>query len=540
MGYIQIVRGDYYARMAMSSQTRGIPLEDYARGGILDRKMRSLTGSYRSERVFVFPDAIDDRDAVVSGLSEILGADPGKISAMLSGGPAGLPFDISGEQSRLIREKSWRGVVVAPYTHRYGPGALASHVVGTLGRVRDTSEQRNLSNSSGKRYLLNDWTGREGLELFYEKELKGEYPSGFAGLLTDAKGRCVPGFPVFVDTATADRARSDVVTTIDADIQETVERVMDRRVEKGCVVVMDTKTGDILAMASRPSFSTDPALAGSLSDPDSECYVNQAISLFQPGSVFKVAVAAAALSEGVVKPGSLFYCGGAGEKPVRCWKDEGHGYITFEEAFSQSCNPVFVKVARELGAQRLINYARAMGLDNQEIAGWPVSPDRRQDLGLIAGKYNLENSSVGQGPVLATPLQITAMTNTIAAGGIYLQPRLVMKVLPSGGTPRKIESAAPVRVISPEVARQVREMMVLTTREGLGRNAWVAGGGSAGKTGSAQLGGGSDVVNAWFSGFAPINSPRYTITVMVRDGDSGAGTAAPVFREIMDKILKLP
>lgn len=537
-GYIQVFRGEHYARKALAGDTAGVSLEDYARGRILDRRLKPLSGAYSANRILVFPDLLEDPDSAARELSAITGADSKAVRKTFSAKkPVVLPFEVTGPRLQLLREAGWKGVLVAPYSFRYGPRPLAAHITGHLGKIRDARELEELNRSGAKKYQIGDWVGRQGLEYFYEGDLKGMYPSGFAGLYTDALGKALPGIPVLVNTGLGDFTRSDVVTTIDAEIQDMVERVMDRHIKKGAVVVMDRSTGDILAIASRPAYNPDPSACNLLPSAGDERFVNQALSLFQPGSVFKVVVAAAALSEGLVKPDTTFICAGSRDKPVRCWKENGHGPITLAEAFAQSCNPVFVRLGLALGPEKLISHARSMGLDSQGIAGYPAAIDRRQDLNLIAGKYNLVNSSVGQGPVLATPLQVTAMVNTVANGGLYLQPGLVKEIRPARGAPRKTEHAGPVRAISPEVARQIGEMMEMVTRQGVGRKAWVTEGGTAGKTGSAQLAEGIEAVNAWFSGYGPLDNPRYTVTVLVREGASGGDTAAPVFHEIIKGLL---
>jgi penicillin-binding protein 2 len=538
-GYIQVARGEHYARKAMAGEAEGISLEEYTRGSIMDRNLIPLSGTYRANRILVFPSLVENPGGVALGLSIITGMDFSTLKNILSDKkPAVLPVCATENRMALIREYGWKGVLVVPYCYRYGPRPLAVHMVGHLGRIRDLRELEDLSRPGVKKYRLSDWVGRQGLEYFYEKDLRGLYPAGFAGVFTDALGRALPGKPVTVDTKMGDFTRSDVITTIDAGIQDMVERVMDRHVKKGAVVVMDRSTGDILAVASRPAYNPDPAGGGLDPAAGDGRFVNQAVSLFQPGSIFKVVVAVAALSEGMAKPDTLFYCRGSLEKTVRCWKEDGHGPITLSEAFAQSCNPVFAGLGLELGPHRLIKYARAMGLDNQGIIGYPAAPDRRQDLGLIAGRYNLAGSSVGQGPVLATPVQVTAMVNTVANSGVYLQPRLVGEIRPARGESRKISPGEPVRAIAPEVARQVGEMMVMATKQGVGQKAWVAPGGTAGKTGSAQQADNSQAVNAWFSGYGPLDNPRYTVTVLVREGNSGGETAAPVFREIMKNLME--
>ncbi|MCL6561331.1 MAG: penicillin-binding protein 2, partial [Firmicutes bacterium] len=222
---------------------------------------------------------------------------------------------------------------------------------------------------------------------------------------------------------------------------------------------------------------------------------------------------------------------------IRCWKDEGHGDIDFARAFAESCNPAFAGAALKLGAAKLIEYAGRLGLDNQSIIGYPVPRDPRQDLNLIGAPYNLVNSSVGQGPVLVTPVQVTSMLNTLVSGGTYRVPRLVREVRKNNGeVVREFAPDPGKRAISPGTARQLRLLLESVIDEGVGREARVPVFGSAGKTGSAQIGNGS--VNAWFAGYAPRSNPRYIVTVLVEEGTSGGESAAPVFREIMEKILR--
>lgn len=538
LGNIQLARGEQYARQALSGEAMEASLEDFPRGFVLDRNLKPLTAAFNTNRIVIFPDLLEDPHSVALGISRVAGVEFSAVMDMLPGrNPAVLPLNLTGEQSRFIEKYGWSGVMVVPYGLRYGPRPLAVHVVGHLGRIKDLEEMERLTRENGKSYSLKDWVGRQGIEYFYERQLKGQHPTGLAVLYTDALGQPLRGLPLTVLTGLPDSGRSDVVTTIDAGIQGLVESIMDKHVKKGAVVVMDTASGDILAMASRPSYSPDPAASESLKADGDESFINQAVTLFQPGSIFKVVVAAAALSEGVVRPETTFTCLGREDSPVRCWHGEGHGSITFSEAFAQSCNPVFVQIGRELGAQKLISFARAMGLDNQEVTGYPVPVDRRQDLDLVAGKYNLANSSVGQGPLLTTPLQITAMVNSVAGGGLYVKPRLVKEIRPARGPVVKIGSADPVRVMSPEAAARVAQLMEMVTRQGVGQKAWVSGKGSAGKTGSAQLAESSGAVNAWFSGFGPLEEPRYTVTVLVRKGVSGGETAAPVFRKIMEGLI---
>jgi len=384
--------------------------------------------------------------------------------------------------------------------------------------------------------------GQAGLEYFYEQELKGTYPQKWARIALDARGRVIRGEGLAVNTAAADPARRNVVTTIDRNIQQAVETAMDEHIESGAVVVMQAGSGDILAMASRPGYNPSPAMIGqSFASRQGDVYVDHCTSLFQPGSVFKVVLAAAAIDLGKVDLNEHFTCLGANAAPVRCWLAGGHGRITFQQAFAESCNPVFVEIGKRLGANNIINYAEAFGLSNQTIAGYPIKGDKRQNLAAIGEEYNLANSSVGQGPVLVTPLQVTAMLNVVASGGLYYPPRLVTGVADEQGSMvREIAQPEPTRAISGNTAAVMQQLLREVTEVGVGQQAQVAQWGSAGKTGSAQLSNADGAVDAWFSGFTPADNPQYVITVMVHDGSSGGATAAPVFKEIAEKIMQFP
>ncbi|WP_083543128.1 peptidoglycan D,D-transpeptidase FtsI family protein [Desulfofundulus australicus] len=540
LAFIQLGRGSEYAYLALQRESRTIVLEEYPRGEILDRHLQPLTGSYDANRVVVFPELVRDRQAVVASLAGILKLPVEKVAPYFER-PCYLPFPLTPEQAGAIREQRWPGVLVLPVHLRYGPAPLATGVIGYLGRVQSKEMLDTLNARSEKSYSLSDWVGRAGLEKYYENELKATRPGAYARIFVDAAGRIIPGLGPAVNLQAGDPGRQHLVTTLDAGIQRVVEEVMDRRVKKGAVVVMEPRTGDILALASRPVYDPrPPGVAAYLERGEEGTFTDQTTALFTPGSVFKVVVAAAALAEGIVKPEDQFECRGSLARPVRCWYDPGHGTISFSRAFAESCNPVFARVGLELGAQKIIEYAARFGLDNQEITGYPVPRDRRQNWQLVAAPYNLVNSSLGQGPVLATPVQITAMMNVIVNGGVYVQPRLIRELRnDEGEVVRSFPRDSGRRAIPASTAVQLKEMLQLVTTMGVGRQAYVPGYGSAGKTGSAQVDG-QDKVNAWFTGYAPLQNPRYIVTVLVQEGVSGGETAAPVFREIMQKILTLP
>ncbi|MGQ9557712.1 MAG: peptidoglycan D,D-transpeptidase FtsI family protein [Desulfurispora sp.] len=535
--YLQIVQGLELARRALALQTTGYVLEQYPRGEILDRYGRSLSGGFWTSRLVVFPALLEDKEGAVARLAPILNAPPAAVRACLERGGVG-QWDLRPDQAARIADLALPGVLVAPYRVRYGPRPLAVHLTGYLGRVTGLDELEKFERGSRVAYTLEDYVGRQGLEAVYEGWLHGRREPAAARFWHDARQRQLSALPVQVQAGADTPPGPAVLTTLDAGVQAVVEQVMDKHVTAGAVVVLDPRSGDVLAMASRPAFDPRP---GAVRLPETGstaegAYINRALALFPPGSLFKIVVLAAALQEGVARPDSEFFCDGARARPVRCWYGAGHGWETLQQAFANSCNPVFVELGRRLGADGIIRYARALGLDRQVLTGYNYPVDSRQDLAAIARPYNLANSSVGQGPVLVTPLQVAAAVAALVNDGVWRPPRLVAALLDEAGREHRLPAGRPEQAISPATAAAVREMMQAVTERGTGREAWLPGLGSAGKTGSAQVAGRQDVY-AWFAGYAPLQQPRYVIVVLVAGGKSGGETAAPLFREIAARLV---
>jgi penicillin-binding protein 2 len=546
LGIIQLKQGEYYTCKAIEQETLTVVLEDYPRGKILDRYQRSLTGTWVANRIVIFPALIfpKEKGDVVARLILLLKikdpAQKDEIKAAFFGPPKYLSYRISKDQAQAVQKANLPGVFVLPVSFRYGEKPLAVQVVGHLGRIQPGENYTALKTGNVKPYEFSDWVGRSGLESYYEQELKATRPYRYVRIFMDAKGRPLPGLTVQVNTKDNSSDQQNIITTLDADLQQKVEKITRTRLKKGVVVVMEAASGDILALVSRPAYQPQPdKINCSLKAKEKEVFLEKGTALYQPGSVFKVVVAAAALAEGVVTPDTVFFCRGAKDRPVRCWYEPGHGKVTFTQAFAQSCNPVFAQLAQKLGAGKIINYARRLHLDNQRVIGYPAPIDKRQNLSLISAPFNLINSSLGQGPVLATPVQITAMINTIANEGIYKPPRLVQEIKSDGNrTSRYFKPGPYQQVIRPEVAHQMKKLLEAVVDEGVGQQAYLSNYGSAGKTGSAQTGGQTTDVNAWFSGYAPRQKPKYVVTVLVEEGKSGGQTAAPVFKDIMMALLK--
>ncbi|WP_449240700.1 peptidoglycan D,D-transpeptidase FtsI family protein [Desulfoscipio gibsoniae] len=538
---IQLAQSYKYTRQAFQMGSQGVSLEQFPRGEITDRQGLSLTGAYYANRVTVIPALMDDKDLRLRQLAAILSVEAAQLQDRARQGAFYIDKTLSGNTCTVLQNAELPGVYLLPVYQRYGDEPLAVHVTGHIGKISSRDQLEQLQ-STGKTYLLGDWVGQSGLEYFYEQQLKGTLARRWAGVPVDARGRVIQGPGMLVESADGDPGRLNVITTIDSRIQRIVEGIMNEHIASGAVVVMQAGSGDILGMASRPGYHPEYYRAVSnVDEMPEELFVDHCTALFQPGSVFKVVLAAAALEEGLVELSTVFNCTGAAARPVRCWNDAGHGRISFQQAFAQSCNPSFVEIGHRLGADTIIKYAAAFGLDKQKITGYPVPVDSRQDLSLIAKPHNLANSSVGQGPVLVTPVQVTAMINAIACGGNYYTPRLVAGLKDdSGRMVRQFGAEHSEPVVSPATAAQLRALLREVTESGVGQKAALPGAGSAGKTGSAQVSGyNGEKVDAWFTGYVPADNPHYVITVLVRSGNSGGDTAAPVFREIAARCLEI-
>lgn len=531
LAYIQINQGDRLSKMAVSQQSQAVPLEIPARGQILDRNLKPLISYREVWRAAVFADAIGNKGYAADFLADVLEIDAKQAGSYLVGNARLIPIDLNSQQVVRLSGQQIPGIVVVRVRERQRKPAIASHLLGYVGKDGP-----------------NAWNGKMGIESYYDSDLSSAQPLSTVRGFFDGRGRFISGMGFPVENNLTDPDRGNVVLTVDRDIQEIVEQAMDKAgIIDGAVVVMDAKNGDILATASRPEYSLDNATLNTVGNTvtdmvystayrHKESFLNNALSFYQPGSVFKMVVAAAALEEGVVQPEQVFLCTGDKDDLVRCYLDSGHGLLTFTQAFAYSCNPTFARVGLRLGADNLIKYGIKFGLGNAGIIGYR-NGDTTDKLNRIAQRYSIVNASLGQWPVEATVVQLTAMTAVIANDGYYTQPRLVREVRTSGGTvTQTFKQGRAVRAVSQNTAEIMQTLMEGVTRNGTGQQAWIEPWGSAGKTGSAQVG--SQQTDAWFSGYAPLKEPRYVATVLINNAESGGKNAAPVYRDIMTEILK--
>ena len=385
--------------------------------------------------------------------------------------------------------------------------------------------------------------GASGLEKAYDDLLRSAGGMLQMRYSADAmrRGNYVQ-LPEIIDTGYQNK--SGIVLTLDLDIQLIAEKAASK-LNKGAVVVMEPNTGDILACASVPAF--DPNNAAKALKSDGQPFFNRALAAYNVGSTFKLLTAAAALESGVSVERS-FECKGFIEikdQVFRCHNLAGHNELDMTQAMNKSCNPYFISLALHTGGQTLLYKAKQLGFGTAlELApGMFTASGSLPDEAELTAPAAVANFGFGQGRLTATPIQISTLISAFANGGGAVTPRLVMGSTVNGeNIDRSTAVYSQRRLFTPQAAEAVKQLMISVVEQGSGKNAAPSHGGAGGKTASAQTGqfiNGEERVHAWFSGFYPARQPRYVITVLAEDGDSGSTAACPVFAEIADGIWQL-
>ncbi|MEW5784839.1 MAG: penicillin-binding protein 2 [Bacillota bacterium] len=506
---VQVLKSSALSQEAVQQRLQSTVLLDN-RGNIQARDERSLLDGRLEIGLLAFPGQYRGREAeIISSLTSIQGIE------QINTPPHGmLPFWITPALNQKISPvfTSLPGLIPVSKMERYGPGALAAHVVGYLRE----SEGRGVS----------------GLELAFDRELSMGQRTVLAAVV-DGHSRLIPGIGYRIRRA--EFYSSNVVTTIDLDLQRAVEQIMDRRIRQGAVVVLNPSNGDILAMASRPGFNAASLTVHLQQDQDS--LINRALWEYQPGSIFKIVVAAAALEEDLVGLFDTFFCPGGVTVDglyIPCSNLHHDQEITLVEAFAHSCNTAFIRLALELGPEKIYQYARSLGFG--EVTGLPIG-ERAGYLPAVAemaGARTQANTAIGQGPVQTTPLQVAAVMALIANGGREIQPRLVLALTDAYG--REIRTFSPRRgqnVLSFSTVNKLKYLLQAVVAEGTGRPAGTTQAMLGAKTGTAQSGrlrDGREVLNHWIAGLYPLEKTRAAIVVFA--DDLREGTVSDVFGAI--------
>jgi penicillin-binding protein 2 len=551
--YLQVLEGTHFREASEKNRIRVRPVAA-PRGILYDRHGVPLVDNRPAFTLSLIPRELDDREAVLGRVAALLGIPYRELADTVARVPADSPQPVRIRRGLLLQDvakiEEWRlelpGVIVEVEPQRAYPSSrFAAHL---LGYVREATEDQLRTG----RHRRGDMVGQTGLERVFDEYLRGR--DGGEQIEVDALGR-----PVRLIRRTEPHSGAEVVTTIDRRIQEAAEHAMEGHV--GAVVVMDPRSGDVLAMVSTPAFEIDrftgtidrAAWLRLVQDPTHPLLNRTIQSQYPLGSVFKVIVAAAGLQEGKLLPMDRVYCTGEfhlGGRVFRDWKEGGHGSVDFTRAMAQSCNVYFYQAGLKVGGDLLVRYASAFGFGERTRVGLPGEragnlprPAIRRGRRVWQGGA-VVNMSIGQGEVLVTPMQVARFMAAVANGGVVWEPRLVQRVEAPG---RGIVWSEPGRIagyveLSPVVWAVLRDSLWAAVNDrGTGGGARIPGLDVAGKTGTAQTVASAradkETDHAWFAAYAPARDPEVVVVVLVERGGKGGQVAAPIARQILKSIF---
>lgn len=550
---VQIVHGDYYRGLAENNRLRMVPIRA-PRGLIHDRAGRLLVENVPSYDLLIDRSRSLDLEESVRFAAGILDRSEGDLLQALEAARSAPPFkpalvapdltlaQVGRFEAKRLEHPEFEIDVRHLRLYRHGP--RTAHLLGYLGEA----SPQDIERTEGL-YAPGDLVGKKGVEKSYDLHLRGD--DGERVVVVDSRGRVLEEF-----RRERAEAGKPLTLSLDLELQQEAARLMDGKV--GAVVALDPRTGEIRALYSAPSYNPNLLVRGvtregwqAILDSPHHPLQNRALqNTHSPGSVFKVVMAAAALAEGVIDEDSTVHCGGATviyNHRFRCWKRSGHGRVDLEAALKGSCDIYFYNVGKALGVDRIAHYARMFGLGRPtgidldgEKSGLVPDPS----WSLAARKHpwypgETISVSIGQGPLLVTPLQIASMMATVASGG-----RTVVPHLQEGATREGTEHLE----LPPSVLEPVRRGLwaVVNAPGGTAGASRVPGVEMAGKTGTVQVVEQSTWMDnedlpfehrdhAWFASFAPADDPELVVVVFVEHGGGGSRVAAPIARALYEK-----
>jgi len=560
----QIVQVGYYQERAEENRVREVPLVA-PRGRIYDRERRIIADNRPSYNIILLrensPHTLEQTAAMLSsGISMTKEEVMERISRAVKRRepkfrPVILKEDVSVADIAYVKAHKYElpeiSVEFQP-RRRYLEGDLAAHALGYVGEVTESE----LITPEFVNFKSGDQVGKTGLEREYNSLLAGK--DGFKRVIVNSFGREMGQLEEEPYVA-----GNDLVTTIDLDLQRAAEEMMGEN--SGAVIALDPRTGEVLAMVSKPGF--DPNLFATrisvtdwnslINDPRKPMQNRAIQSRFPPGSVFKIFMAAAGLEEGTLNPLKTVYCPGHATfygHTFGCHKRGGHGTVNLHDAIVNSCNVFFYNVGNDLQIGRIAQYANMMGLGRKTGIDLP-----NEDSGLIPSEawkqrvlkakwYAGETISVaiGQGYVSVTLMQTAWAMGGLTTGGRLKQPHFVNPDhLKKTGLPsfEVLEEEYPISQSNVDLISTA--MWGVVNEDGTGSRAKIEGFDVAGKTGTAQVVGKQSGLkgeqyedNAWFVGYAPHRNPEIVVAAFIENGGHGGVTAAPVAHAIMETYYK--
>jgi cell division protein FtsI (penicillin-binding protein 3) len=525
--YLQTIEHEHLHNEARAQQMRlDSTSGGTVRGRLLDRQGRELALSIDTDSCFAVPYEIENIDETSKRLASLIGVEAGELAARFRTANQNkskfiwLARRLEEDRAKQIQDLKLKGVYMRQEPKRFYPnGSLAAHVLGFVGL---------------------DEVGLAGIEQFHNRRMRGE--SGKIFVETDAHGN------TYESTEIRQRDGQSIVLTIDQMIQYRAEQSLAAAIARtnaksGTVVVLDPRSGEILALANAPTF--DPNIAA-LATPQAR--VNGALeNIYEPGSTFKIVAFSAAIEEGLVKPGDQIDCQMGSITVAGRLVHDHHpfGTLSISEALAKSSNVAAIKLGLRVGDARMFDYMQRFGFGSRTGVELPG-----ETAGLLRQLARWSPSSMGSlaigQEIGVTPLQMASAFGALANDGVRITPHLVREIRESDGSVNYTATPREIRVVSAETARSLRGMLEGVTLNGTAKQAQLNGYSAAGKTGTAQKidqrtkAYSTTKHIASFVGFAPVDNPAVVI-IVVLDEPAGAyhggEVAAPVFREIAEQIL---
>ena len=573
MYYLQVIEADKYKTLADENRIN-LKLLPPPRGYVIDRRGVPMAVNRQNYRVLVVREQAGDVEATLERLRQVIEVGEGDKRRILrevrrkrSFVPVTVRENLNWEEVARIEVNApdLPGISIDEGQSRYYPyPESTAHVLGYVAAV----SEKDLSGDPLLE-LPGFRIGKAGVEKVYDLALRGT--GGNSQVEVNAFGRVIREL-----ARTEGQPGQEVALTIDLELQELITRRLAG--ESASVVVIDVHSGEILAMVSTPGFDPNSFNNGlsveewrALTSNPKSPLSNKAIAgQYAPGSTFKMVVALAALEKGVVSPGHKVYCKGyvdLGNATFHCWKKHGHGWLDLKGAIAQSCDVYFYEIAKRTGIDNIAAMARRFGLGQRLEIDLPgekggLIPTRDWKFATIGTRWQVGEtliSGIGQGYVLTTPLQLAVMTARLANGGFAVKPYLTRDIIHENGvSQRQAEGSASIKV-SPRHLDFVRKAMVAVVNgpRGTARSSAISEKGfeMGGKTGTAQVRRISksereqgvrknkdlpwlERDHALFVGFAPVDKPRYAVSVVVGHGGGGSSVAAPIARDVLTEVQR--
>jgi penicillin-binding protein 2 len=551
---LQIIQGSDYELKAERNHIRNIQLLA-PRGTITDRNNIHLADNDSSVDVLLYQESMKDRAATIKFLTEKLDVKSEDIETQFRRSRRiGLYYPVVIKKNVDIRDisvieahrRDFPEIQLESEPRRkYHYGKLAAHLIGYLGEI----SEEELASDKFRGVPSGSLIGQSGVERMYNQSLAGK--DGVRQVSVDSIGREIEQL-----NRTDSVVGSYIRLTIDLDLQQTAEKALEGKV--GAIVAMNPRNGEIMAMASSPSFdpnSFSTRISSSewnelIRDPDHPMQNRAIQNSYPPGSIFKLIMAYAGLEEGALDGDQTVVCKGSAQyfgHTFHCWDRNGHGALHVEQAIQKSCNVFFYELGRRLGIEKIYERAHALGLGERTGIDLPeeksgVLPNAEWKMRTRHDKWYAGETisvSIGQGAVSLTPIQILRAVSAIATGGLLATPHVLLSVEDE----TDLEMKWPVRriPIDEEHVRRIRQGMWQSVNSGgTGHNAAIAGRDICGKTGTVQVIGNQNKQakreefedHSWFAGFGSRDDPEIAVVVFVEHGGKGGVAAAPLAKQL--------